>query len=221
MLKSVLVATAAVAIGGSSIVYAQQHFGGPGGYGDGGPRFEHHHRFTIQDRKAFADARIAALKAGLQLTPEQDKNWPAFEQALRDLVKLRLDRVEAREQREASGAQPPTDPFTRLQRGADRLSQTGAALKHLADAGAPLYQSLTDAQKERFKILARMLRPHHHRFAEFRGWREGRGYGEQDRGPDGLFQHRGDWRHRMIGPDRDSMTPAMPGHDRDADADSL
>jgi hypothetical protein len=38
---------------------------------------------------AFTDARIAALKTALRLTPEQEKNWPAVEQALRDISKER------------------------------------------------------------------------------------------------------------------------------------
>ena len=54
------------------------------------------------------------------------------------------------------------------------MSKASAALKRIADAGAPLYMSLTDAQKERFTKLARMLRPHHH---HGHGWREGNGYG--------------------------------------------
>ena len=46
--------------------------------------------------RAFTDARVAAIKAGLRLTPEQEKNWPAFEAAYRNLAKLRTDRVAAR-----------------------------------------------------------------------------------------------------------------------------
>ena len=49
-----------------------------------------------EDLGAFTDARVAALKAGLRLTPEQEKNWPAFEQAYRNLAKLRTDRFAAR-----------------------------------------------------------------------------------------------------------------------------
>ena len=61
------------------------------------------------DLKAFTDARIAALKAGLQLTPDQEKNWAPFEQALRDLANVHLQHVEARE---AGGEQQqPTDPL--------------------------------------------------------------------------------------------------------------
>jgi hypothetical protein len=82
MWKPVVVATAALAIASSSIVHAQQRFGESDGYRDG-PRFEHRHYLSPEDRAAFVDARIAALKAGLELTPDQAKNWPAFEQALR------------------------------------------------------------------------------------------------------------------------------------------
>src|ERR1700689_5073923 len=169
MIKSMVAATAALAIAGSSFVYAQQRYGGD--EGDGGRHFEHHYRPSLEDRKAFAEARIAALKAGLTLTPDQEKNWAPFEQALRDLVKVHLDRVKAREDREAAGGerQPPTDPFGRLQRRAEAMSQLGGALKRLADAGSPLYQGLSESQQHRFKILAHALRPHwmgggfHHR----------------------------------------------------------
>ena len=88
MLKSMVAATAALAVVGSSIVYAQQHFGGPRDDSRGG--FEQRYQPSIEDIQAFTDARIAALKAGLQLTPDQEKNWPPFEQALRDLAKLHL-----------------------------------------------------------------------------------------------------------------------------------
>src|ERR1700751_275891 len=94
MWKPVVVAAAAFAVAGSSIVYAQQHFAGPD---RAGPRFEHRHRLSPEDRAAFVDARIAALKAGLELTPDQAKNWPDFEKALRDRAQLRAERIAARE----------------------------------------------------------------------------------------------------------------------------
>jgi hypothetical protein len=113
---------------------------------------------SADDIKTFTDARIAALRAGLQLTPDQEKNWPPFEQALRDLVKLHQQR---KHEREAGGEQQPqTNPFDRLQRRADALLKCGGGLKQLADAGTPLYQSLSDAQKQRFTFLVHILRPH-------------------------------------------------------------
>ncbi|MGO9740042.1 MAG: Spy/CpxP family protein refolding chaperone [Roseiarcus sp.] len=35
------------------------------------------------------DAHLAAMKAGLKLTDEQTKNWPAFETAIRNAEKAR------------------------------------------------------------------------------------------------------------------------------------
>ncbi len=185
MWKPVVVATAALAIAGSSIVYAQQRFGGPGGYGDGSPRFEQRHRMSVEDMAAFTDARIAALKAGLQLTPDQAKNWPAFEQALRDMAQLHIERRQAREAAASQQTQPSATPFDRLAQRADNMAKKSAAYKRIADTGTPLYQSLTDAQKHRFTMLARMLKPHHHMHARNEGhggWRQGYGYGRDGEG---------------------------------------
>jgi hypothetical protein len=104
--------------------------------------------FSREDAGAFLEARIAALHAGLQLTPEQERLWPAFEQAYRERGKLRIAGVMA-------GAPPAEDPVARLQRRADALLRQGAVLKRLADAAAPLWQSFDEGQKRRFTILAR------------------------------------------------------------------
>ncbi len=177
MVKPVIAAAALLAIAGSSYVYAQQRVGAPEGLRDGHARIEYRHRLSAEDVAAFTDARIAALKAGLELTPDQQKNWPALETALRNMAQLRIDRIKARQ---AAGDQPPASPFDRLARRADNMSKASAALKQVADAGAPLYQSLDDAQKARFTVLARMLRPHH----PHGGWRDGRGF-DRDRGGPG------------------------------------
>ena len=190
MLKPVIAAAALFALAGSSFVYAQHGFGGhgsagQGGFGDGGPRAEfRHHRPSAADIAAFTDARIAALKAGLELTPDQAKNWPPFEQAVRDLAQLRVQNIQARQNNDQ---QAPTSPFDRLSRRADNMAKRSAALKKIADAGAPLYQSLDDTQKGRFMVLARILRPHHrmHAFNEH-GWRhDGRRFGQNKGGDQG------------------------------------
>jgi|ERR1700722_3354430 LTXXQ motif family protein len=197
MLKSVIVATAALAIAGTSLVYAQQRFGHQG---FGGPGAEQRHRPSAADMAAFTDARVAALKAGLELTPDQAKNWPAFEQAVRDAAQLRIQRMQEREAHAQQGqnaqgnppgnpqgnaqAQTQRNPFERMARRADRMAKSSAALKKVADAGAPLYQSLTDDQKARFRTLGRMLAPHHRRMAFNEGndgWR-GRGFGRDGQG---------------------------------------
>ena len=108
-------------------------------------------RPTAGDISAFGDARIAALHAGLKLSAEQEKNWPAVESALRDLAKQRSERFAAR-----ANADRPKDPIERLNLRAEVMGQRAAALKKLADAAGPLYKSLDDAQKHRFVMLARL-----------------------------------------------------------------
>ena len=143
MWKAIVAGTAALAIAGTSLVYAQQRGGRDGMMQGWQPNTE--------DLRAFGEARLAALKAGLMLTPEQEKNWPAFEQAARDLAKARMERISAMRNAPANN-----DPVERLRQRATALSDTGAALKKLADAADPLYRSLDENQKRRFAILNRL-----------------------------------------------------------------
>jgi len=175
MWKAIIAGTAALAIASTSLVYAQQA-GRPGD----GQRWQP----SAEDMRAFGEARLAALKAGLMLTPDQQKSWPAYEQAARDFGKLRIDRRIA-----MRSAPPSNDAVERLRRRATAMSDTGAALKKLADATEPLYKSLDENQKRRFAMLHRLTGP---RFDHFRG-REGDGRPrwdrrrtERERGPSGI-----------------------------------
>jgi len=143
MWKAVLAGTTALAIAGTSLVYAQHNSGD----------FQRGQRWrpSAEDISAFGDARIAALHAGLKLTAEQEKSWPPVEAALRDLAKQRSEIFAAR----ASGDRPK-DPIERLNLRAEVMGQRAAALKKLADAAAPLYKSLDESQKQRFVVLARL-----------------------------------------------------------------
>ena len=86
--------------------------------------------------------------------------------------------------------QAPTTPFDRLERRADAMAKGSAALKKVADAGAPLYQSLNDDQKARFMKLARILRPHPHMHAFMeRDWRQGEGDGGAGQSGEHGWQH--------------------------------
>jgi zinc resistance-associated protein len=157
MLKAILAGTTALVIAGSSLVYAQPRQGWFD-RGRGQP--------NIEDMRAFAEARLGALKAGLMLTPEQERNWPAFEQAAREFAQQRLDRVNARlSARRDRQERKSVDPAERMRRRAEVMSETGAALKKLANATGPLYKSLDDSQKRRFAVLSRL----DGRGGEFRG----------------------------------------------------
>ncbi|HEX9168745.1 MAG TPA: Spy/CpxP family protein refolding chaperone [Roseiarcus sp.] len=112
-------------------------------------------RFSPEDRAAFLDARIAALKAGLELNADQEKNWAPLETAMRDLGKERAARFAAwRERREDAPDQASdVNPIDRLTRASERLSARAADLQKLATAARPLYDSLDDSQKRRFAVL--------------------------------------------------------------------
>jgi zinc resistance-associated protein len=122
---------------------------------DSAQRGEQHGRFSPEDRAAFLDARIAALKAGLELNAEQEKNWAPLESAMRDLAKQRAERFAAwRAQRETNQASNvEISPIDRLSRVSERLSARAADLQKLATAAKPLYDSLDDSQKRRFAVL--------------------------------------------------------------------
>jgi hypothetical protein len=147
MKKILLAGAAALAIAGSTVAYAQHR-----------PWFHEHMRMSPEDRAAFTDARIAAVKAGLKLTPDQEKLWPPVEAAVRDFAKLRIDRANARMDagRDSQDSQKPTDPVTRLRERADTMAASAAAMKRIADAADPLYKTLDDGQKRRLAILTRM-----------------------------------------------------------------
>jgi hypothetical protein len=126
--------------------------------------FRRPHRFSSQDLSAFADARIAALKTGLQLTPEQEKNWSPLEAALRELAKARIARTE--EWRDKAPATFESDPLGALQRRARDMSARAADLDKVAIAAKPVYESLDEAQKRRFGALVKAAiaeRAHHMR----------------------------------------------------------
>jgi hypothetical protein len=142
MSKLALVGFAALCIASASPVHAQApSFAGPG-----------QGRITEADLKAITERRIDLVKAALQLTPAQEKYWPAVEQAIRGRADARRTRLMqlagyAKDARERS-------PIELLRDRADALSARGAALKKLVDAWQPLYESLDDAQRMRLRILA-------------------------------------------------------------------
>jgi hypothetical protein len=190
MRKFAIAAVAVLAIAGSTAVYAQhRHWG----YG--------HSRMNPEDRAAFADARIAAVHAGLKLTAEQEKLWPPVEAAVREFAKLRIDRANARMNASRDdSSQKPDDPVTRLRDHADNMATMAAAMKKIADAADPLYKTLDDSQKRRLSVLTRM-----DRWSGRGGWRHhehGMGMGRMgmDRDFDRDHDRRGHDRNRY---DRD------------------
>jgi hypothetical protein len=182
MKKSIIALSAAAAVAGS--IFAYTAFAQQPPRGDE-PRWQP----TAADMAAFSDARIAALHAGLALTPDQEKLWPPVEGVLKEMAKKRAERMQQR-RAEHEQNKGPADPMLRLRRGAEFMSETGTDLKRLADTSQPLYDKLDDAQKHRLQVLVRhgmhegMRERAMHRFGEWREqfhhWREG--WMDHDRG---------------------------------------
>jgi hypothetical protein len=194
MKKILLASVAVLVLAGSTAVFAQHR-----------PWSHQHARMNPEDRAAFADARIAAVRAGLKLTPDQEKLWPPVEAAVRDFAKMRIDRANARmneRQDDARGPQTPDNPVARLQQRADAMATTAAALKRIAEAADPLYKTLDDGQKRRLAILTHM----EGRFGGGEGWRDRGGERDSDR-DGGRDRDRG-------GPDRGFGRDRGPGPDR-------
>jgi hypothetical protein len=170
------------------------------------------------DHAAMLDASLAGLRAGLKLTPDQDKLWPPFESAIRDATKLRMDQMAAMMDHARGGMPPQTpdadhkdmsqkdigqsapvvSPVDRLNALAQHMSNEGAALKKVVDAAKPLYDSLDDSQKRLFSMLGgdMLLAPHGHH-----------GMGMMREGGMGMMGH-----DRMRGPE--------PSHDEDDEDDN-
>lgn len=99
--------------------------------------------YTPADARAVLNARLAALKAVLELTPEQAKLWPPVETAIRDIVRRAIARGERRDDR------PPASFLNALDRIASAEEARAKDLHLFVEAAGPLVDTLTEAQKRR------------------------------------------------------------------------
>ena len=111
-----------------------------------------------EQQSVMLDAHLAGMKAGLKLTDEQAKNWPAFETAVREAEKARADRWRQARERMEHGDRP--SPLERMTIMSEHLQKMGEQLKMVAEASKPLYDSLSDSQKRDFGVLMREFKPH-------------------------------------------------------------
>ena len=137
MRKGVPVIVAAVLIGCASLAHAQ----------DRPDR-------NSQDVKRSTDLRVGIMKRALQLTPEQEKHWAPFEEALKAWSEARQKRLAVLREHLRKR---DVDLFQLLRERADNLAQKGAELKKIVDAGQPLWQSLNSDQKDKMRVLGRRV----------------------------------------------------------------
>src|SRR4029079_7902652 len=111
MKKTIVAATIALTLTSAGFALAQQD----------APHHARGSRMSVEDVTALTDARVASLKAGLKLTAEQEKSWPAVETAMRDLAKESADRRATRGEARRGG-----DAMARLRQGADAMTTRAA-----------------------------------------------------------------------------------------------
>jgi hypothetical protein len=144
MRKRMISTMAALFIVGAPMALAQQATSGSGSTSDSG-------RLNQAEFKMLTDIRVGVIKAALQLTPEQEKLWPAVEEAIRARAETRQRRLAALGERMDQWRD--VDPLQLYRQRADVLADRAAGLRKLADAWQPLYQSLTPDQKTRLRLV--------------------------------------------------------------------
>ena len=106
-----------------------------------------------------SDANIERIKKELNLTPEQEKHWSAFNSAMHYLGHNGAERLNlriARAQRD-----PPDDIIEQMRNEAQFLNDRALDQRNVADAAEPLFASLDDKQKQIF--INEMVRLSHER----------------------------------------------------------
>jgi LTXXQ motif family protein len=116
-------------------------------------------RLTAEQIVATSDANIDRIKAELNLTPEQEKNWTGFNSAMHYLGHNGADRLNLRISR--AKRDPPDDIIEQMRNEAQFLNDRAQDQRNVADAAEPLFASLDDKQKVVF--IQEMVRLSHER----------------------------------------------------------
>src|SRR5262249_40399808 len=101
---------------------------------------------TAEQIVANSDANIERIKRELNLTPEQEKHWSAFNSAMHYLGHNGAERLNlriARAQRD-----PPDDIIEQMRNEAQFLNDRALDQRNVADAAPPLFASLDGKQKQ-------------------------------------------------------------------------
>jgi LTXXQ motif family protein len=116
-------------------------------------------QLTAEQIAANSDANIERIKAELNLTPEQEKHWTGFNNAMHYLGHNGADRLNLRIAR--AKRDPPDDIIEQMRNEAQFLNDRAVDQRKVADAAEPLFMSLDDKQKALF--IEEMVRLSHER----------------------------------------------------------
>ena len=110
------------------------------------------------DRATVVDARIAAIKAGLKLTPAQEKDWDNLEKVARQVIAARAER-QKEAVKEAAAFRDRDDVVSGMKLASKDLIARGEELQKVAEAAAPLFASMDAAQRHNFAVLLHSFAP--------------------------------------------------------------
>ena len=116
-------------------------------------------QLTAEQIVSNSDANIERIKTELNLTPEQEKNWTAFNSAMHYLGHNGADRLNLRIAR--AKRDPPDDIIEQMRNEAQFLDDRAVDQRNVADAAEPLFASLDAKQKATF--IEEMVRLSHER----------------------------------------------------------
>ncbi|MFG3593185.1 Spy/CpxP family protein refolding chaperone [Bradyrhizobium sp. RDI18] len=105
-------------------------------------------QLTAEQIVANSDANIERIKKELNLTPEQEKHWAAFNSAMHYLGHNGADRLNLRVAR--AKRDPPDDIIEQMRNEAQFLNDRAVDQRNVADAAEPLFATLNDKQKAIF-----------------------------------------------------------------------
>jgi flagellar biosynthesis regulator FlaF len=153
MLKTVVIGTTALFLTASTIANAQSS--------QTSPPATPPEQLNAADQNTLTDMMVDLVKAALQLTPEQEKLWPPVESAIRANAEDRRGRIAKiqetvgiKSDQSRMDVMRNRDPIAFLQRRSQALAQRSANLDKLAEAWQPLYNTLSQQQRQRMASLA-------------------------------------------------------------------
>jgi hypothetical protein len=114
---------------------------------------------TAEQIVANSDANIERIKKELNLSPDQEKHWNAFNSAMHYLGNNGAERLNLRVAR--AKRDPPDDIIEQMRNEAQFLNDRAVDQRNVADAADPLFASLDDKQKQTF--INEMVRLSHER----------------------------------------------------------
>lgn len=109
---------------------------------------EQNPELTAEQIVANSDANITRIKTSLNLTPDQEKNWTGFSDAMHTLGNNGAERFKLRVAR--AKRDPPDDIIEQMRNEAQFLNDRAGDQRAVADAAEPLYAVLDDKQKALF-----------------------------------------------------------------------